>query len=55
MMDTKESTHKNQPPQEQQSRPDKFDLQPGDLKFFNTNEELEKYVKEQFPDRHFVD
>lgn len=53
-MNVKEPTHEEQQ-SAQQSRPDKFDLKPGDLKFFNTNEELENYIKEKFPNRRLVD
>ena len=37
-----------------QNRPDKFDLQPGDLKFFKTKAELEQYYKDKHPQRKIV-
>ena len=34
--------------------PDKFDLEPDDLKFFSTKEELEQYYKSKYPQRKIV-
>lgn len=38
----------------QQQQSDKFELHPGDLKFFSSKEEIDRYFKDKYPDRKLV-
>lgn len=44
----------NQQQNQPTERPNKFDMAPDDLKFFDTKEELEQYCQEKHPQRKIV-